>query len=445
MVDTTTRFLAAALMVVLLPLGAAVAQEAPRLDPLLDLLVRKGVITREEAVALQAEYDAAKTAGPPPAAAAAASPAPEPAATPPAAEAAPPEKARGSWTDRFEVKGDLRLRYEGFSKTGAYDDDRRDRFRIRLRAGFEATVTEWMLVGLEVRSGDPADPVSNNVSFKGAFQFKDFSLGEGYLQVRPSAGFGLVAGKFDAKKWWTVTDMQWDDDVTVEGLMTNVDLLRGGGALRKLDLVAYGYLLGEQKNGPDAALYGGQLRSTFALGGPNTLHAGVGFDWWVNPQQVADLTLSGDLKGNPVTNFLDEDGRLVSDFEILNLFVTYTNRSSERWPVKLKLFYYTNTGARGIGADHDTGYFGRIQVGEYAKKGRVAFRYSYYYSEPDALFYVFTQSDTSRGSDVKAHRLDLRIGAWARSYFNLTWYSTRPQFRQDTTLNRWQVDYIVKF
>ena len=74
-----------------------------------------------------------------------------------------------------------------------------------------------------------------------------------------------------------------------------------------------------------------------------------------------------------------------------------------------------------------------------------AFRYSYYYSEPDALFYVFTQSDTSRSSDVKAHRFDLRIGFYAKSYFNITWYNTRPVYREDEPLNRWQMDYIIKF
>ncbi len=416
--------------------GSGLAQERPPMDPLLRLLVRKGVITQEEAVALQAEYEAEKHAAEAPAGLKEATAAPE-------AAPAPAEKA--SWTDRFTVKGDLRLRYEGFSKEDAYDGDRRDRFRIRLRAGFTATVTDWMLVGLQLRNGDPADPVSNNTSFDGAFQFKDFNLAEGYLQIRPSGGVGLVAGKFDAKKWWTVTDMQWDDDVTVEGIMTNVDLLRGDGAFRKLDLVAYGFLLEELKGGPDANLYGGQLRTAFALGGHNTLHAGGGFDWWANPQQVADLTLSGTIKGNPVTNLLDRDDRLVSDFEILNLFVTWTNSASATWPVKLRLFYYKNTGAKGPGADQDTAFFGRVQVGDSTKKGQVAFRYSYYDSEPDALFYVFTQSDTGRGSDVRAHRLDLRIGAWARSYFNLTWYNTRPRYRKDTTLNRWQVDYIVRF
>ncbi|RLE24384.1 MAG: hypothetical protein DRJ65_09980 [Acidobacteria bacterium] len=415
-------------------IGMGVDAAADELDPLLRLLVAKDIITQEEALSLQVESEAIETAE---------APAPPEAETPPQAA----EKRYPAWIDRFDAKGDIRLRYEGFSQDGSYDDDRRDRFRFRLRAGFEATVTDWMKVGLEMRNGDPSDPVSNNTSFDGGFQFKEFNLAEGYLQIRPSERFGLIVGKFDAKKWWTVSDFQWDDDVTVEGLMTNFGLASGDGAFKSLDLVAYAFLLEEQKSGSDANLYGGQLRSTFRLGGDNALKVGAGFDAWNNPQHIADLTASGDLKGNEITNFIDADGQLLSDFEILNFFAEYKNSSSKKWPVKFTLFYYQNLGAEGLGAANDTGYFGRVQVGDYKKQGQLALRYSYYYSEPDALFYVFTQSDTGRGSNAEAHRFDLRLGFVAKSHFNFTWYNTKPVYKEyeDETINRWQFDYIVKF
>jgi len=412
--------------------GLTAQAAADELDPLLRLLVAKGVITQQEAIDLQAESEAIEKAEAP---------------APPAAETPTPvaEKSYPSWVDRLDILGDIRLRYEGFQKDGSYDDDRRDRFRIRLRAGFKATVTDWMKVGVEMRNGDPSDPVSNNTSFDGSFQFKEFNLGQGFLEIRPNKRFGLIAGKFDARKWWTVSDFQWDDDVTVEGLMTNFGLASGDGAFESLELVAYGFLLEEQKSDSDANLYGGQIRSAFRLGGDNSLKVGTGFDAWKNPQYVADLTASGTLKGNKITNFVDADGQLISDFEILNLFAEYKNTSNKRWPLKLTLFYYKNLGAEGIGADNDTGYYGRVQVGDYKKQWQMALRYTYYYSEPDALFYVFTQSDTSQGSDAEAHRFDLRLGFVAKSYFNLTWYNTRPVYKEAETINRWQMDYIVKF
>jgi len=192
-------------------------------------------------------------------------------------------------------------------------------------------------------------------------------------------------------------------------------------------------------------VFGGQARANFDLAGHDALGVGVGCDYWDNPQAVVDLTLDGELKGNRVTNLLDADGQLVSDFEIVNLFAEWKHTRSARWPIKVNLFYYQNLGADGIAKDQDTGFFGRIQYGDYKTKGQVALRYSYYYSEPDALFYVFTQSDTSRGSDVKAHRFDVRVGFVARSYFNVTWYRTEAVYAKDEPLDRWQVDYVVRF
>jgi hypothetical protein len=397
---------------------------AEELDPYLRVLVEKGIITEEEAFALQAEWGAREKAGD---------------------EAPPPAPEKKSFADRFKPTGDIRMRYEGLQQDGSFENGRRDRFRIRIRAGFEYTLADWLKFGMELRNGVANDPVSNNITFDGAFVFKDINLAEGYLAMRPYERVGLIMGKFDAAKWWTVTDFQWDDDVTVEGLMTNFGLARGDGGFKGLDLVAYTYLLEEVKAGPDGYLFGGQLRSDFRMGEKNTLQVGIGFDDWTRPQLIVDQTLSGNIEGNKVSNFLDVNDQLISDFEIFNAFAVFKNKSSERWPFTFKAFYYKNNGARGIGADNDTGYFGRLQVGGYKKPGRLMFRYSYYYSEPDALFYVFTQSDTFRSSNIEGHRLDVRIGFFARSYFNITWYTTELAYGSDETLNRWQVDYIVRF
>jgi hypothetical protein len=416
----------------LLVSGTAATAVAEELDPLLRLLVAKGYITQEEAEALQAESDALEES--------------EAKATPPPPVTVPePAPKKKNWTDRVDPSGDVRLRYEGFDKKGAYDGDHRSRFRLRFRAGARFTITDWMTAGFQLRSGDPLDPVSNNITFGDAFTLKDIRLGEVYLEVRPVRRFGLVAGKFDPKNWWTVSDFQWDDDVTVEGVMTNVGLVDGDGAFQGLDLVAYGYLLDESSTGPEATSFGGQLRSKFRMGEDNSLRFGVGYDRWNHPQMIADLTLDDDIAGNKVTNLLDADDELISDFEILNGFAEFKNKSSERWPISFELIYYKNLGAKGLGADNDTGYFGRAQVGDYKELGQVAVRYAYYDSEPDALFYVFTQSDTSRGSNVKAHRLDVRVGFYARSYFNVTWYNSKLAVGDDETLDRYQVDYIVKF
>ena len=215
--------------------------------------------------------------------------------------------------------------------------------------------------------------------------------------------------------------MQWDDDVTVEGAMEEFTF----GPL-KVDL--YQYLLEEDSRTRDAYLLGGQLYGKFDTESIGSFTVGAGFDDWVRPQMVADLTLGGKLQGNRVTNLLDDDDQLISDFEIANAFFTWSWKKIERWPIKFSLFGYHNTGAQGLGKEYDTGYFVRLQVGDYKKKGQMMFRASRYYSEPDALFYVFAQSDTTMASDVDGYRFDFRLGFVKKSYFNFTWYHTKPVY-----------------
>jgi hypothetical protein len=409
--------------------AAAWGEEAGELDPLLELLVKRGVITLEEARAVQAEYDRREAAEVPTV--------PIPTPTPPVVEQLPTDK-KEHWYDRMEIRGDLRLRYEGFHQEGLDDDDRRDRVRLRLRPGVYTDITDWMEVGFQLRSGDRRDPVSDNQSVDTGFSLKEIAISEAYAAFDATDWLDLTIGKFDAKHKWLVSDMQWDDDVTVEGFMEQFDF----GAF---DASLYQYVLEEDKKNEDAYLIGGQLRGTFGIGAKDKITVGGGFDNWVRPQLVADLTLSGELLGNKITNLLDEDEQLISDFDIANLFVSWTHSTNERWPIKFSLFGYQNYGARGIGKDNDTGYFARLQVGDYKEPGQVMLRYSRYYSEADAIFYVFAQSDTTRASDVDGHRIDFRIGYVRRSYFNLTWYQTDANYDSVDTMDRWQVDYIIRF
>jgi hypothetical protein len=412
--------------------------EEPVLDPLLELLVEQGVITMEQALAVQAEYDRRRTAEKESAVVLPPTPMDEPTVSADVATPSTEKKKPEKWYDRIDFKGDLRLRGEFFWVDGISSNDRRARFRARIRPGIYTDITDWMEVGLQVRSGDPLDPVSDNSSFDGGFSLIPLSISEGFAAFHPAAWLALTFGKFDAKKKWTVTDFQWDDDVTVEGAMEEISFGPFKASL-------YQYILEEDKETRDAYMLGGQITAKFDTVSLGSFTLGAGYDEWVRPQMVADLTLSGKLHGNRVTNLLDENNQLVSDFEIANIFATWSWKESERWPLKLSVFGYLNTGAKGLGKDYDTGYFVRLQVGDYKKKGQMMFRASRYYSEPDALFYVFAQSDTTMASDVDGYRFDFRLGYVKKSYFNVTWYHTKTVYSLFPDMDRLQVDYIIVF
>ena len=419
--------------------------DEPEMDPLLELLVEQEVITLEQARAVQAEYarrEAAKVAEatPPPEMVISEVPETRVAATDPIPEPGA-EETKQKWYDKIDFKGDLRLRYEGFWSDGLSDNNHRSRFRLRARAGMYTNVTDWMKIGLQLRSGDPLDPVSDNQSVDTGFSMKQIAMSDAYAGFDATQWLHVRAGKFDPKNLWTVSDMMWDDDVTVEGLLEKLEF-------GVFEASLYQYFLEERKEGDDSNLYGGQVRGAFDLSSKNSLTLGCGYDAWVNPQDVADLTLSGELHGNPVTNILDDNDQLISDFQIGALFAQWKYKLSDRWPIKVTAFGYHNFGANEFGGKkYDDGYFIRFQIGEYKEKGQVAFRASRYYSQPDALFYVFAQSDTSMVSDVDGYRFDLRLGFVMKSYFNFTWYHTKPasDLEDTSTMDRLQVDYIIKF
>jgi len=413
--------------------------EQVELDPLLELLVEQGVITMEQALAVQAEYDRRRAAGQPSAVVPQQPDLAKPPTPPLMVEAPPPEETKEEkWYDRIDFKGDLRLRAEFFRVEGISPTDNRDRFRARIRPGIYTKVTDWMEVGLQLRSGDPLDPVSDNSTFDGGFGLIPISISEGFAAFHRNDWLGVTLGKFDAKKKWVVSDMQWDDDVTVEGAMEE---FRFGPLKANL----YQYILEEAKDKKDAHLLGGQVYGKFGSDNVGSFKVGMGYDSWHRPQLVADLTLNGELHGNRVTNLLDDEGQLISDFEIVNGFFNWSWTKIERWPIEFYAYGYSNTGAKGLGKEYDTGYFLRLQVGDYKKKGQMMFRASRYYSEPDAVFYVFAQSDTTMASDVDGYRLDFRLGYVKRSYFNITWYHTKPVYSLFPDMDRLQVDYIIVF
>jgi hypothetical protein len=374
------------------------------------------------------------------------------------------------WYDKIKFGGDLRLRYEGFQWDENFDDGRRDRFRYRLRVGAKATVTDNLTVGLQLRSGNPDNPISDNQSLDTGFDKNTISIAEAYVAYKPRDWFEITGGKFRPKNLWTATDMQWDDDIVVEGAMQNFRWKPGG--LKSLQLNTYQFVMNESGSGVDSYLFGGQIAPVFQLGEKNQLAVGASYESMVNPSQVAELYFEGDLNidSGYVTNFVTPDsGELISDFQVGNLFAEWKNKSIKSWPIKVTVFYFKNFGAEdtpgvilpvtaefpvvdpdvplatGIPSDNDTGLFARVQFGDYKKPGDIAVRVSRYDSEPDAMFFAYAQSDSRRSSNVDGWRADFRIGMPMQGFINITYYNTDWKLGEGTTMHRWQFDYIFKF
>jgi hypothetical protein len=369
------------------------------------------------------------------------------------------------WYDKLDFSGDLRLRYDGINWENHYDNGRRDRFRFRLRFGVKSDVLDSLTVGFQLRSGNPNNPISDNQSFDEGFNKFKISIAQAYVNWRPIKPLSITAGKFSPKNLWTVSDMQYDDDVVTEGAM-ELFTWEPGGPVKEFNLNFYQFVLNESGSSADSYMFGGQAVPIFALNRTNELAVGAGFEAITNPHKVADLYFNEDLTTDAgyVTNFVDPITRkIVSKFQVGDLFFQWENTALSDWPIKINVYLYKNFGASsemgailpvgdgnevlayGRGTDNDTAWFGRIQVGDYKKPGQIALRFSRYDSKPDAIFFAYGQSDARRSSNVDGYRTDFRIGLPKRSYINFTWYRTNWTLGDDTTMNRIFLDFIFPF
>ena len=189
---------------------------------LLELLVKKGLITDQEAEDVRADLVR------------------ENAATP-----AGKLKLSTPLTE-LELYGDARVRYEiRTAEAGAPDtltrpgdNTQRNRFRYRLRLGIRGTLVDDWFFGLRLETS--TNPRSTNITFgddsgvNGPFS-KDsdrISVGQAYFGYRGVRNLTLTAGKMQNP--FITTSMTWDNDISPEGLAEQwkhtFNLSFGGGS-----------------------------------------------------------------------------------------------------------------------------------------------------------------------------------------------------------------------
>lgn len=149
------------------------------------------------------------------------------------------------WLKDLKFSGDLRLRYEAFKySAGSGETDDRNRFRYRLRYGFEKKFNDEMSIGFAMASGEgptlssaaagassvQADPTSTNTTFDNDFNFKDVYIEKAYAEYSPAFLSGksvldkttITGGKMNNPFEKGSSDMIWDRDVKPEGLAERI-------------------------------------------------------------------------------------------------------------------------------------------------------------------------------------------------------------------------------
>lgn len=205
---------------------------------LLELLVKKKIVTEKEAASLRTELAKEKSTS-------TASTGSNATAAPTAASSASKLKLSTPITE-IELYGDARVRYEvRDGETSAPDPInppgdtyQRNRARYRLRLGIRGTLVDDWFFGLRLETSQ--NPRSTNVTFgddtatgPGPFAKSSdtIAVGQAYFGYKGFKGLTLTAGKLPNP--FVTTSMVWDPDINPEGLAEQYKytIKLGGGSV----------------------------------------------------------------------------------------------------------------------------------------------------------------------------------------------------------------------
>lgn len=373
------------------------------------------------------------------------------------------------WLKDLSFKGDLRLRYEGFDHTSgaAAETDARNRFRYRLRYGFEKKINEDMKIGFSMVSGETSggqsvDPASTNTSFDNNFNFKDIFIEKAYatysppfLRKGPIEGVTLTAGKMDNPFEKGSSDMIWDRDVKPEGLIEAVDIRLLDGENLKLNgyFTAGQFVLDEDGTiGGDAELLAYQGGVTITADTPfferpvdflsavsyyNFEDYGTGSNFFIGTTSLAG--------GNSVcgTSLCAVDFNIVEFYQELAFY-------PNGLPIRPYFDWAFNPG-NVYTPDEDHAFALGVKVGGIAKKGNWEVSYAYKRIEPEAVVGAFNDSDFglghggNRGSVLKlGYALTDKITLNGAAFFVNNLNPGTAGIRDEET-RRFQLDLLWKF
>ena len=209
--ETPQTFMKKSIIFSLLLLGglatAGITARAQDSGALLDLMVRKGLITDAEAEQVRSDLTKDFVANTP----------------------AGKLNLSSNLTE-LRISGDLRMRFETRSgQVPSGDNSERDRFRYRLRAGLSGRLANDWSWGFRVEGSDGSRSSNVTMGDENAGPFtktKDaVYIGQVWARWNPNSAFNLTVGRMPNPL--TTTSMVWDGDINPEGIAEQFNVRRG--------------------------------------------------------------------------------------------------------------------------------------------------------------------------------------------------------------------------
>ena len=186
---------------------------------LLDVLVKKGILTKQEAEKLASEVSKEPVQAPPPGIAA--------------------NIKIGDWIQELNLYGDARFReyYQNYEQqlptapVPAFDKNiQSQRLRFRLRLGADFKLENNFFGGVQLTTSDNRGGTSTNTTYTGGVDNYNIYISRAFIGWAPTDGLALLLGKQN-NPFYT-TELNWAADAGPAGLVERVDfhLLFGRGA-----------------------------------------------------------------------------------------------------------------------------------------------------------------------------------------------------------------------
>ncbi len=319
------------------------------------------------------------------------------------------DQAVPAWVRRITFSGDLRYRNETTEQELL---DRRNRDRLRVRAGFTVQVNDAVQAGIALATSEGNDPRSSNVTLGHGSSRKDFYLDRAYVQWQALPSVALLAGKMKYPWQRAGASGLFDDDVNPEGLAVTWqqgDFFGSG----------FHYFIDERADASESTLQGAQLGWEPSMGAGQLQLAASYFDF--HRVRGRNPFHSGNAFGNTTTAVDCHGGAascLAHDYDLVEVQVELSHPVAGR---RLQVFadYIRNIDAD---SDSDAAFTAGITYGRAADPRTWEIGYGFQRVEKDAVFAQFVDSDIGAGNtDHRAHLVRAAYAVASNWVINATW------------------------
>ncbi len=432
--------LAVAVLIVSFGMASLSYAQATQVDSLIQLLIQKGTITKEEGDKLKGQIAYSEKT----------------------IREDNLKRDLPTWVQDMKLKGDFRVRHEYSRRKDAGSNDfDRDRGRLRWRLGVDTNINDkvQLAVGIASNGGDGKNssgtatttgtnfsPRSNNESFQNTFAKQAVVLNYAYATYLPNDKLSLLAGKM-INPLWEPWEFLWDSDITPEGGAVQFNYPILGDSLKLASTLAFFQI--DEITGNEADPF----MMVFQGGVTGIIKDKVDYKILGSYYDTSNITKTL-LANRSATNTLNPTVATQYAYHYntygVGADIGMNDPFGENFPVyipRVGLFgeyMYNPNPTQNKTAYMMGGYIGNSKVSGF-KTWKLTSGYKYI--GKDAFLDVFPDSDFYGGStDVKGHETLLEIGLAKNVSFAFDWYSTEriKRFtRQPETL--WQTDINFKF